>query len=144
VVKIQLVLENFGYSAAVSVFQAAELVDNDALPHAADQSCQIARAQAGIKIPGTVFLDSKIRHTGQTIFPQQKVEFTTTDSPIKPISSVLYAVGCVIYRDNVTDGIWWTRFCQETSWLASSYKSGQPLIPCKVYNETGKYEIVHQ
>ncbi len=129
-VNIHLTLENFGHSPAVSVFHSAELVEHDDLARAAEMTCQFARAQAGIKVPGMATSESSIRHTGQTIFPQHKWGSIYEDGPIKSRAAVLYAVGCVIYRDDVTDGVWWTRFCQETPWLASSYKSGQPLVTC--------------
>jgi hypothetical protein len=136
---IHLTLENFGHSPAVFVFHAVELVPHNDLANAADRTCKSAAAIAGIKVPGMVVGKSSLSLTGQVIFPQQTREHVDEDGPINSKNEVLYAVGCIIYRDDVTDSIWRTRFCQETRWLASSYRDGDPLVSCNVYNETGKY-----
>lgn len=140
--KIHVTLENFGHSPALGVVAVANLVEHDRLMQAADQTCNFARAEAGFKVPGMFTAPSSIPLSGQTIFPQQKWGEEIEDSPVNLNATVLYAVGCVIYRDDISDGIWWTRFCQETSPLrpASTYKAGEPLNTCNVNNETGKYE----
>jgi len=130
--RINLMLENFGHSPAVSVFASANLVPNEELTQAAELTCK--------ETMGMRFAKSKHRLTGQTIFPSQKWGLGIDDGPIKSRDIVLYVVGCITYRDDITDGIWWTRFCQETPKNAYFYKSGQPLVTCNVYNETGEYE----
>lgn len=140
--KTHITLENFGHSPALGVVAMANVVEHDGLVHAAEMTCKFARAEAGFKVPGMFVGKSDIQHSGQTIFPQQKWQVEVIDSPVDLKATVLYAIGCVIYRDDVTDGVWWTRFCQETNPLrtASTYKAGEPLGTCNVYNETGKYE----
>jgi len=140
--RTHITLENFGRSPALGVVAMANVVEHDDLAHSAEMTCKFARAEAGFKVPGMFVGKSDIQHSGQTIFPQQKWQVEVIDSPINLRATVLYAIGCVIYRDDVTDGIWWTRFCQETNpfRLASTYKAGEPLGTCNVYNETGKYD----
>jgi hypothetical protein len=114
-VRTHITLENFGHSPAIAVFPMATLAEHDDMAKAAEINCNFARAEAGRSVPGMVGEKPKILHTGQTIFPQQSWQTTIDEpNPIGPKTRVLYAIGCVIYRDDVTHGIWWTRFCQET------------------------------
>jgi hypothetical protein len=135
-IQTALPLKNFGTSPALKVMATIEPVDNKGLHERAPHVCDLILRFVNGTIPENQLQGPQIKR-GFTLFPGEVLSegIGTGDSTLKPGSvDTLYFIGCIAYRDQF-EKTHTTHFCVETPWLAKSYKLGQPLISCSVYNE---------